>query len=74
MESTYLLKTLISFSSESSFPFKAFLSMILTAYNSLGFSLHWATRTSEKAPLNIKKQKNKIKNLTTKLKLSYREN
>lgn len=47
----YLRNTRISFSKESSFPFKAFLSIIFTAYISPGFSLLSAKRTSEKAPL-----------------------
>lgn len=47
----YLLSTLISFSRESSLPFKAFLSIILTAYIWLGLSLLSASRTTEKAPL-----------------------
>lgn len=47
----YLLRTLISFSSESSFPLSAFLSIILMANNWPGFSLLSPSRTSEKAPL-----------------------
>lgn len=59
---TNLRSTLISFSKESSFPLSAFLSIILTAYNWLLFSLDSAKRTSEKAPLQKKKQqKHKIK-------------
>lgn len=50
---TYLLSTLISFSSESSFPLSAFLSIIFTAYSWLLFSLLSAKRTSEKAPLKL---------------------
>ncbi len=49
----YRRKTLISFSSESSFPFKAFLSMTLIAYKLPGFSLLSAKRTWENAPLNV---------------------
>ena len=48
--SDYLLSTLISFSNESSFPFKAFLSIILTAYI-WPSSLLSASLTCEKAPL-----------------------
>jgi len=47
----YLRNTLISLSRESSLPFNAFLSIIFTAYISLGRSLLTANRTSEKAPL-----------------------
>lgn len=48
---THLRSTFISFSSESSLPLSAFLSMILTANNWPGFSLLSPSRTSEKAPL-----------------------
>ena len=50
----YLRSTLISFSSESSLPFKAFLSIILTAYIWPGLSLLSANLTTEKAPLKKK--------------------
>ena len=55
-ESLYLRSTLISFSSESSLPFSAFLSIILTAYILPGCSLLSASRTSEKAPLQWEKR------------------
>ena len=48
---THRLKTRISFSSESSLPFKAFLSMTFMAYRSPGLSLLSANLTCEKAPL-----------------------
>lgn len=50
---TYRRSTLISFSSESSLPFSAFLSMILTANIWPGCSRLSANRTSENAPLRI---------------------
>ena len=54
---SHLLRTLISFSKESSFPFSAFLSMIFTAYI-WPSSLLSANLTCENAPL---KQKIEIK-------------
>lgn len=47
----YLLRTLISFSKDSSFPFKAFLSIHLTATKCPGSNLHSAKFTRLKAPV-----------------------
>jgi hypothetical protein len=44
-------KTLISFSKDSSFPFKAFLSMHLMATIAPGLGRHSARKTREKAPV-----------------------
>ena len=49
---SYRLRTLISFSNESSFPLRAFLSMTFMACRSPGRSLLSANLTWEKAPLN----------------------
>ena len=49
---SYRLRTLISFSNESSFPLRAFLSMTFMACRSPGRSLLSANLTCEKAPLN----------------------
>ncbi len=51
LRSTHLLSTLISFSNESSFPLRAFLSITLMANIVPGCSLLSARRTWEKAPL-----------------------
>lgn len=55
-QQNYLLNTFISFSSESSFPLSAFLSIILTANSCPGLSLLSASLTSENAPLHRKQQ------------------
>ena len=55
---SYRLRTRISFSSESSLPLRAFLSITLIANSRPGCSLLSANRTCEKAPLK-KKQKGK---------------
>ena len=50
---TYLRRTLISFSSESSLPLSAVLSMILTANSFPASVFDSASRTWEKAPLKM---------------------
>ena len=54
---SYRLRTRISFSSESSLPLRAFLSITLIANSRPGCSLLSANRTCEKAPLEKKERK-----------------